>query len=56
MALRKNELRVKWKKKVRKVSGAIIWRAKDRSSSGGLAAKSCPILCDPIACSVRGIL
>ena len=52
MALRKNELRVKWKKKVRKVSGAIIWRAKDRSSSGGLAAKSCPTPVTP--CSLPG--
>ena len=58
MALRKNELRVKWKKKVRKVSGAIIWRAKNRSS-GGLVSKSCPTLVTPCSLpgsSVRGIL
>ena len=54
--LRKNELRVKWEKKVRKVSGDIIWRAKSRSG-GGLVAKSCLTLvtpCGPPGSSVRG--
>ena len=48
---RKNELRVKWEKKVRKVSGDIIWRAKNRSG-GGLVAKSCPTLVTACSLSV----